>query len=207
MPESGSKTSTVPVVWANFEIFSARSKWFPVAIGDHGRSLLMSLWPGDKATISGIAAHPAPKISECKNPLEKFSSRFFGIKTASSSLIIFQRAKLSTRSISHLSWCNWWTFWRQNAAGSSPWWFRSCTTIPRLTRHLQPRRNWLTWTSSVLITHHIIRIWPPRNTTYSLDWESNSKVAIFRPTRRSLMPRRPGFKDNLLNFFWVTSKS
>jgi len=156
---------------------------------------------------SGIAAHPAPKISECKNPLEKFSSRFFGIKTASSSLIIFQRAKLSTRSISHLSWCNWWTFWRQNAAGSSPWWFRSCTTIPRLTRHLQPRRNWLTWTSSVLITHHIIRIWPRRNTTYSLDWESNSKVAIFRPTRRSLMPRRPGFKDNLLNFFWVTSKS
>ena len=25
----------------------------------------------------GIAAHPAPKNSECKNPLEKFSSRFF----------------------------------------------------------------------------------------------------------------------------------
>ena len=38
----------------------------------------------------GIAAHPAPKNSECKNPLEKFSPRFFGMKTASSSLIIFQ---------------------------------------------------------------------------------------------------------------------
>ena len=25
----------------------------------------------------GIAAHPAPKYSECKNPMEKFSSRFF----------------------------------------------------------------------------------------------------------------------------------
>jgi len=25
----------------------------------------------------GIATHPAPKISECKNPLEKFSPRFF----------------------------------------------------------------------------------------------------------------------------------
>ena len=35
----------------------------------------------------------APKNSECKNPLEKFSPRFFGIKTASSSLIIFQRTK------------------------------------------------------------------------------------------------------------------
>jgi len=33
---------------------------------------------------------PAKKNSECKNPLEKFSPRFFGIKTASSSLIIFQ---------------------------------------------------------------------------------------------------------------------
>ena len=39
----------------------------------------------------GIAAHPAPKNSECKNPLEKFSPRFFGIKKASSSLIISQR--------------------------------------------------------------------------------------------------------------------
>ena len=55
---------------------------------------------------SGIAAHPAPKNSECTNPLEKFSPRFFGIKTASSSLIIFQRAKLSTRSITYLCWCN-----------------------------------------------------------------------------------------------------
>jgi hypothetical protein len=31
---------------------------------------------------------------------------FFGIKTASSSFIIFQRVKLSTRSITHLCWCN-----------------------------------------------------------------------------------------------------
>jgi len=45
---------------------------------------------------------PGPKHSECKNPLEKFSPRFFGIKTASSPLIIFQLAKLSTRSITHL---------------------------------------------------------------------------------------------------------
>ena len=38
----------------------------------------------------GIAANPAPKNAECKNPLEKFSPRFFGIKTVFSSLIIFQ---------------------------------------------------------------------------------------------------------------------
>jgi hypothetical protein len=32
----------------------------------------------------GIAAHPGPKNSERKNPLENFSPRFFGIKKASS---------------------------------------------------------------------------------------------------------------------------
>ena len=54
-------------------------------------------WSGD------IVAHSAPKNSECKDPLEKFSSRFFWIKTASSSLIIFHRAKLSTRNITLIS--------------------------------------------------------------------------------------------------------
>ena len=44
-----------------------------------------------------------PKNPECKNPLEKFSPRCFGIKTVSSSLIIFQRAKLPTRSIYYSS--------------------------------------------------------------------------------------------------------
>ena len=45
----------------------------------------------------------------------------------------------------------------------------SCTTIPRLIGHLQPRRNWPTSASSVLITHPILRIWPLRTTTCSLD--------------------------------------
>ena len=134
MPERWSKTSTVPVVWATFGIFSGRSKWFPV-----GRDW----WPWTKPGYitmtrrqsinqwnSSITAHPAPKNSECKNPLEKFSPRFFGIKTASSLLIIFQRAKLSTRSITHLCWCNWRTLWRKNAAGRSP------RIMPRLTGHL-----------------------------------------------------------------------
>ena len=33
------------------------------------------------------------------------------------------------------------------------------------------------------------------------------KVAVFRPTRRSFLPRRPGWTDNILNFFWVACKS
>jgi len=150
----------------------------------------------------GITAHPAPKSFECKNPLEKFSPRFFfRIKTACSELIIFQSAKLSTRSMTHLCWCNWRTFWRKNAAGSSPRGSCSCTTMPRLTGHLQPRRNWPTWPSSVLITHPILCIWPRRSSTCSLNLKNNWKVAIFRPTRRSLLPRRPGWADNVLIFF------
>ena len=60
----------------------------------------------------GIAAYPAlpKKSSEWKNPLEKFSPEIFGIKKTSASLIIFQRAKLSTPSITHVCWWNWRTF-------------------------------------------------------------------------------------------------
>ena len=78
--------------------------------------------------------------------------------------------------------------------------FCSCTTMPRLTANLQPRINWPTWASNVLITHPILRIWPLRTTTCSLDWKNYWKVAIFRPTRRSVLLRRPGWKDNILNF-------
>ena len=152
----------------------------------------------------GIVAHSAPRNSECKNPLEKFSPQFFGIKMASSSLIIFQRAKLSTRSITHLCWCKWRTFWRKNAAGRSPRGSCSCMTRPQLTRHLQPRTN---WASNVLITHPILWIWPRLTTTHSLDGKNNWKFTIFRLTWRSLLPWRPGWTDNLLNFFWVACKS
>jgi len=119
---------------------------------------------------------PRHKNSECKNPLEKFSPRFFGIKTASSSLIIFQRAKLSVRSITHLCWC---TFRRKNATGRSPSGSCSALTMPWLTRHLQPRRNWPTWASIVLITHPILQIWPHWSTTCSLGLKKQLKVHYF----------------------------
>jgi len=55
---------------SNFWNFSARSKWFPVAIGDHGQNLVISLWPetSNNQWSGGIAAHPAlpPKIPSAK---------------------------------------------------------------------------------------------------------------------------------------------
>jgi len=56
---------------------------------------------------------PHPRKFRVQKSAGKFSPRFFVIKTVSSSLTIFQRAKLSTRSITHLCWCNWRTFWRK----------------------------------------------------------------------------------------------
>ena len=82
----------------------------------------------------------------------------------------------------------------------------SCTKMPRLTRHFQPRINWPTWASIVLITHPILQIWPRRTTNCSLDWKNNWNFAIFCPTQRSFLPRRPGWTDNVLNFFWVACK-
>ena len=43
-------------VWATFGIFLVWSKRFPVAIDDHARNMVISLWPGDKAAINGVAA-------------------------------------------------------------------------------------------------------------------------------------------------------
>jgi len=144
MPERGSKTSTVPVVWATYGIFFRRDpndflSWF-VAMDETWLYITMYRRQSNNQWSGGIAAHPDPKNYECKNPLENFSLRFFGIKTASS-LIIFQKAKLSTRSITHLCWCIWRTFRKKNAAGRSPRWSCSCTTMPRLTGHLQPRKT------------------------------------------------------------------
>jgi hypothetical protein len=48
-----------------------------------------------------------------------------------SSLTIFQRVKLPTRSITYLCWCNWRTFWRKNAVGRSPKGSCSCMTAHR----------------------------------------------------------------------------
>ena len=126
---------------------------------------------------------PRPKKFRVQKPAGKFSPRFFGIKTASSSLIIFQRAKLSARSITHLYWCNWRTFWKKSATGRSPRGSCSCMTMPRLTGHLQPRRNWPTWASIVLITQPILRIWFRRTTTCSLDWKTIERSPYFVRSR------------------------
>ena len=143
-------------------------------IGDHRRNLVISLRSGNRATINGVEAWrltPPQKNSQCKNPLKKFSPRFFGIKTTSSSLIISSKGPNYQRGVLLISAGGIEGHFEGKTprAGRSPRRSCSCTTIPRLTGHLQPRRNWPTWASSVLITQPIVRIWPRRTTTCSLD--------------------------------------
>jgi len=77
MPERGSKTSTVPVVWATFGIFSAWSKWLPVTIGDHGRNLVILLWTRDKSTEWGHSGSPRPKKFQVQKSAGKVLASIF----------------------------------------------------------------------------------------------------------------------------------
>ena len=143
---------------------------------------------------------PPPKKIRVQKTAGKFLASIFWDKTETSSLITFQSAKLSMRIIIHFCWCNWRTFWRKIPAGSSPRFSLSCMTMPRLTGHLQPTRNWPTLAPNFLITHPILPI-SPSDCHLFPGMKYNWKVTIFRPTGRSLLPRRPGWTDNLLNFF------
>jgi len=198
----------VPVVWATFGIFSAWSKWFSVANGDRGGNLVISLWPGDEqqSTEWRHSGSPRPKKFRVQKSAGNFSPRFFWDQDGI--LLIYYLPKGQTIKAEYYSslLVQLKDILKENPAGRTTRGSCSCTTMPRLTEHLQPRRNWPTWASSVSINHPILRIWPRWTTTCSLDWK-NWKLAIFRPTRGSLLPRRPGWTDNLLIFFWVASKS
>jgi len=59
--------------------------------------------------------------------------------------------------------------------------------MPRLTRHLQPRRKWPTWTSNILITHPILRIWP-RRTKVRLKYDGTRAETRFRISAKRTSP-------------------
>jgi len=116
----------------------------------------------------GIVAHPTPKIPVQKSAAEVLSSIFWdqdGI------LLIDYLPKGQTINAEYYSslLVQLKDILKENAAGGSPRGSCSCTTIPRLTGHLQPRRNLPTWTSNVLLTCLILWLWPRQTNTCSLD--------------------------------------
>ena len=76
------------------------------------------------------------------------------------------RAKLSTRSITHLCWCNLKDILKEKYHGKVT---KGVLFMhDNAPAHLQPRRNWSTWASNVLLTHPILQIWPLQTITCSL---------------------------------------
>jgi len=104
----------------------------------------------------GIAAHPAPKNSECKNPLENFSPRFFGIKTASSHWLSSKGPNYQGGVLLISAGAIEGHFEGKPPREGHKGGLVLALQCPRLTGHLQPRRNWPTWASNVLITHPIL---------------------------------------------------
>jgi len=93
MPERWSKTSTVPGVWAILEFFRRNLN-----------DLLWRLVTMDETCLN----HYDPETKQqSMGWRHSGSTRFFVIKSVYSSMIIFQTAKLSTRSIRYLCWYIW----------------------------------------------------------------------------------------------------
>ena len=205
MPESGSKTSTVPVVWATFGISSVRTKWFPA-----GRDWWPWTKPGYITMIrrqsnnewsGGIAAQPAPNNSECKNPLENFSPRFLGSRRypphwLSSKGPNYQRGVLliSAGAIEGHFEGKTPREGHQGGLGLA----RQCPGSPGT---CNPEETGLpglpvSWSRTVFSGSGPVGL-PPVPWTEKNNW----KFAIFRPTRGLMLSRRAGWTDSILNFF------
>jgi len=182
MPECGSKTSTVPVVWAILEFFRRDPNDFlsRFVTRDETCYITMTQRQSNNQWSGGIAAYPTPKNSECKNPLENSRREFLGSRRHPPQWLSSKGPNYERRVLLICAGATEGYFEEKtHAAGSSPREFCSCTTIPRRTGHFQPRRDWPTWASSFLITHSILRIWPRRTTTCSLDWKTIEKSPFF----------------------------
>jgi hypothetical protein len=157
----------------------------------------MSLLPRVEWRQSGT---PRPKNSRVQKSAQIFSPRFFGIQKASSSLIIFERAKLSTLTITHACCCNWRIFWWKTprevqqgnlvlslkSTGSPDNCKREETGLPGLPTSWSPTL----FNVSASSNYHLFS-----------GLKKQLKNAIFRPTRRSFLLLRPGWTDKILNFF------
>jgi len=126
---------------------------------------------------------------------------------ASSTMIIFQRAKLSMWSITDLCWCNWRTFWRKIAG-------RRKVTKGVLFLHDNAPTHWALATQKKLayLGFHCLDHPPyspdlaPSDYYLFLGLKNNWRVIIFRPMQLSLLLQWPGWMDNLMNFFELLAK-
>ena len=150
----------------------------------------------------GIAAHPAPKNPECKSPLEKFSHRFCwdqdGILIGYLSKGQTINAEYHSSLLVQLKEKHRWKFTKGVLFlhDSAP-----------AHRALATQKK-LAYLGFQCLDHPPYSPDPaPSDYHLSPGLENHLKGRHFLPTRRSLLPRRPGWTDNLPNFFGVVFRS
>ena len=152
----------------------------------------------------GIAAHPAPKNSECKNPLGKDVASIFWDKDGI--LLIDYLPKGHTINVeSYLSLLlQLKDILKEKRRGK-------ITKVVLFFHDSAPAHRALaTQKKLAYLGFHCVD-YPPYSpdltpSDYHLfpGLKKQLKVAIFLPMRRSLLPRRPGWTDKFLNFFeWL----
>jgi len=127
----------------------------------------------------GIAAHHAPKNSECKNVLKIFSPLFLGSRRHPPCWLSCKVQAINAEYYSSLL-VQLKDILKEKRRGKFTRFSCSGATMRRLTGHLQPRKkNWPTWVSNVLRPHPILMIWPVWTTICSLDWKKQLKYRHF----------------------------
>ena len=146
MPERGSKTSTVPVVWATFGIFRSDPNDFLSRLVTMDETWLHHY--GLETTQQSMewwhSGSPRPKKFRVKKSAVKLLSSIFGDQDGIPLIDYLPKgqtinAECCSSLLGHLM-----DILKENAAGRSPKGPCSCTTMPRLTGHLQPRWKWPT---------------------------------------------------------------
>ena len=154
----------------------------------------------------GIAAHPHQKIPSPKIHWKSYRLDFFRIKTASSLVIIFQRAKLSTPSITNLCWCNWRTFEGKTSREVHQECLVLARKCPGSPGTCNPEETGLpglpiSWSSTLFSGTGPVGLppvpWLKKKQLKGLHFSSDAEV-IAAP--------RPGWTDWLLNFYQWLSK-
>ena len=145
-----------------------------------------------------IAAQPAPKIPCAKIRWKSSRLDFFWIKRASSSFIIFQTINTEYYSSLPVQLKDILKEKRRGKVTKRVFFLHDSAPAHRALATQEK----LAYLGFQFLDH------PPcsldlarRTTTCSLYYKKNWNVTIFRPTRSSLLPQRPGWTDNLLIFF------
>ena len=153
----------------------------------------------------GIVALRAPKNSECKNPLEMFSPRFSGSRQHPPHWFS-SKGPNSQRGVLPISVVGIERYFKEKRHGNF-------TTELFLHDNSRAHRALATHNTLAYLGFQFLDHSPYSSDLDPSDYhlfhglKNNWKVAIFLPTRRSLPPRRLGWTDKFLNFFWVACKS